>query len=419
MYSWGCNDDGALGRSGEENVPLPIPTFENVPIRAVKVGDCHSAFLDFANRLWLCGTYKDSSGHLGFPDYEKGIGHTHHKSVEPVLVSALPPRMRVEEFACGANHTVVVLSDSRKRSSLANAPSMGFRVMSWGNDEFGQLGLGAREDEEGRPEEDTVMLKHTRRGKRHQKVKLFPRDVVWQSKTGGGIKRVFASAQTSFVQTMDGSVFGCGLNNFGQVGFGTTSPYPVRTLTRVDPLSHIHVEFISGGTVHAAARTKDGHVHTWGRRDYSGLPLPEKGRESDVQVPSKVPGINAQVTFLACGGSHTLASTSSGKVFAWGFGGTHQLGNLPRDISQGAASADDEATDEQTPYCIQSKQLQDRFVVAVGAGAQHSVELAWTGEYSSQDLSAHLSAMSTTPTKRKSGSNASSAKKRLRVKSDE
>ena len=411
VYSWGCNDDGALGRSGDENVPIPITALEGVPIRKVSVGDCHSAFLDFSGRLWICGTYKDSSGHLGFPDYAKGIGHIHHKQVEPVIVQGLPPRTRVEDVVCGANHTVIILSstDARRRSSVSRSS---YRVMSWGNDEFGQLGLGfSRDEEEGRPEEDTVMLRHTSRGKRHLKTKLFPRDMIWNARTGGGVRSIFATAQTTFIRTVDNGIYGCGLNNFGQIGFGNTSPYPVRTLTKVGPLSNFGspIEHISGGTVHSAARLLNGQVVSWGRRDYSGLPTTKDG---DIQPPTIIPTLS-NITRISCGGSHSLACSSDGKVFAWGFGGTHQLGNLPRDISLGAAGPDEEPEDEQEPYRIQSKQLGERFVLNVAAGAQHSVEIAFNGQYA-EDMSAVLAkqAASYTPSKRKSGTHVSSAKKR-------
>jgi hypothetical protein len=185
----------------------------------------------------------------------------------------------------------------------------------------------------------------------------------------------------------------------------------VRLFTKVEPLSAASspVEFISGGTVHSAARLKDGHVLSWGRRDYSGLPA---SGGSDIQPPTKIASIHG-IAQIACGGSHTLAVTKDGKVYAWGFGGTHQLGNLPRDISMGAAAPDEEPEDEQEPYLIQSKQLGERFVVAVAAGAQHSVELAFNGEYT-EDLSQALAerAAAHTPSKRKSAPRVSSAKKR-------
>jgi len=235
--------------------------------------------------------------------------------------------------------------------------------------------------------------------------------VLWYHKSGGGFKAIFTSAQTILVSTADNAIYGCGLNNFGQIGFGNTSPYPVRALTKVEPLSSAAspVEFITGGTVHSAARLKDGRVLSWGRRDYSGL---QSSKGSDIQPPTIIPSLQG-ITHIACGGSHTLACTKEGKVYAWGFGGTHQLGNLPRDISMGAAGPDEEPEDEQEPYLIQSKQLGERFVVAVAAGAQHSVEIAFNGQYA-DDMSKALSekAAALTPSKRKSAPRVSSGKKR-------
>ena len=74
---------------------------------------------------------------------------------------------------------------------------------------------------------------------------------------------------------------------------------------------------------------------------------------------------------------------------------------------------DEEPEDELEPYLIQSKQLGERFVVAVAAGAQHSVELAFNGEYA-EDMSRILAekAAAYTPSKRKSAPRISSAKKR-------
>ena len=81
-----------------------------------------------------------------------------------------------------------------------------------------------------------------------------------------------------------------------------------------------------------------------------------------------------------------LASTEGGDLFVWGCGLTHQLANRPRDVSN-PTDADEEPTDELRPYQVSSKQLQKRFVIVADGGAQHSVELAWGGEYStlSQD----------------------------------
>eukprot|EP00439_Symbiodinium_sp_Y106_P027525 s8884_g3.t1 len=76
-----------------------------------------------------------------------------------------------------------------------------------------------------------------------------------------------------------------------------------------------------------------------------------------------------------------LASTEGGDLFVWGCGLTHQLANRPRDVSS-PTDAGEEPTDELRPYQVSSKQLQQRFVIVADGGAQHSVELAWGGQYS-------------------------------------
>ncbi|NDC49552.1 MAG: hypothetical protein EBZ61_10835, partial [Micrococcales bacterium] len=39
------------------------------------------------------------------------------------------------------------------------------------------------------------------------------------------------------------------------------------------------------------------------------------------QPPTKLVGIK-DVSHIACGGSHTIASDKKGQVYTWGFGGT-------------------------------------------------------------------------------------------------
>ena len=41
-YSWGCNDEGALGRPGKEDKPLLVPL--EVRVDGIAAGDCHTVF---------------------------------------------------------------------------------------------------------------------------------------------------------------------------------------------------------------------------------------------------------------------------------------------------------------------------------------------------------------------------------------
>jgi len=57
VFTWGCSDDGALGRSGNED----LPAIAQVPIRCtdVSLGDNHTIFYNTeSNQAYFCGLYK-------------------------------------------------------------------------------------------------------------------------------------------------------------------------------------------------------------------------------------------------------------------------------------------------------------------------------------------------------------------------
>lgn len=42
VFTWGCNDEGALGRSGAENTPLQVDASLKEPMTDISAGDSHS-----------------------------------------------------------------------------------------------------------------------------------------------------------------------------------------------------------------------------------------------------------------------------------------------------------------------------------------------------------------------------------------
>lgn len=59
-YSWGCNDDKALGREGPEEKVLPV--LLDFRVDGVAVGDSHSIFFNtFLGAVSMCGVYRVSS----------------------------------------------------------------------------------------------------------------------------------------------------------------------------------------------------------------------------------------------------------------------------------------------------------------------------------------------------------------------
>lgn len=58
VFSWGCNDDKALGRVGSENQPMMIESL-TVPMNNIAAGDSHSvAYNTELNQMFLWGSYR-------------------------------------------------------------------------------------------------------------------------------------------------------------------------------------------------------------------------------------------------------------------------------------------------------------------------------------------------------------------------
>ncbi len=63
VYTWGCNDEGALGRTGPENTPIIVGDTLNVPVTDISAGDSHSiAYNTELNQIYIWGLYRVSYG---------------------------------------------------------------------------------------------------------------------------------------------------------------------------------------------------------------------------------------------------------------------------------------------------------------------------------------------------------------------
>jgi len=61
LYTWGCNDEGALGRSGAENMPMLVDPALDVPVTDFSCGDSHMvAYNKETNQLYFWGCYRVS-----------------------------------------------------------------------------------------------------------------------------------------------------------------------------------------------------------------------------------------------------------------------------------------------------------------------------------------------------------------------
>ena len=56
VYTFGCNDEGALGRGGDEMVPDRIEL--DTKIVQISAGDSHTAMITREGALLVCGNFK-------------------------------------------------------------------------------------------------------------------------------------------------------------------------------------------------------------------------------------------------------------------------------------------------------------------------------------------------------------------------
>lgn len=86
-----------------------------------------------------------------------------------------------------------------------------------------------------------------------------------------GVLSIHCGGYSTFVVTMRGAVYACGLNNYGQLGVGHADN--VYEMEEVEGLRGKGVVAIAAGLHHTLALTRAGHVFAFGRGDSGQLGL--------------------------------------------------------------------------------------------------------------------------------------------------
>ncbi|HEX3491883.1 MAG TPA: hypothetical protein VHU92_21230 [Streptosporangiaceae bacterium] len=139
---------------------------------------------------------------------------------------------------------------------------------------------------------------------------------------GTRLTSVRAGCDHDLALTSKGTVLAWGFNGYGQLGDGTTKDR--HTPVAVKMPKGTKVTAISTGCEDSLAMTSTGKLYAWGFNKYGQLgDGTKKNRHTPVQV--KLPA-GAKVSTIAGGCDHTLAQTSQG-LFGWGQNTFGQLGN--------------------------------------------------------------------------------------------
>lgn len=117
----------------------------------------------------------------------------------------------------------------------------------------------------------------------------------------------FACGQQFSMIVRRGTLYTCGMNKSGQLGTGQADDcynIPVKVMDEV--------KTVAGGYDTAFAVTKDGTLYGWGGNQYGQL---ADGTFENANTPVE---IMSDVTAVAAGNGHVLAITTDGSVYSWG-----------------------------------------------------------------------------------------------------
>ncbi|KAF3508820.1 hypothetical protein F2Q69_00004960 [Brassica cretica] len=267
VCSWGRGEDGQLGHGDAEDRPSPtqLSALDDHQIVSVTCGADHTV------------AYSESRKEVyswGWGDFGR-LGHGNSSDLfTPLPIKALHG-IRIKQIACGDSHCLAVTMDGE--------------VQSWGRNQNGQLGLGDTED--------SLVP---------QKIRAFE---------GIRIKMVAAGAEHTAAVTEDGDLYGWGWGRYGNLGLGDRNDRLVPE--RVTSASGEKMSMVACGWRHTIAVSYSGALYTYGWSKYGQL---GHGDLEDHLVPHKLEALsNSVISQISGGWRHTMALTSDGKLYGWGW----------------------------------------------------------------------------------------------------
>ena len=296
VVAWGHNADGQLGdgTTTDRATPVAVLLPAGVTAAALSAGAFHNAVLTTAGGIETWG-----ANYYG----QLGDGTTTGRTA-PVAVS-LPGGATAVAVSAGGAHTLALTSTGA--------------VWAWGRNADGQLGDGTTTD----------------------------RDVPVAVRLPAGVTvtAIAAGGGHSLALTSTGSVLAWGAGGSGQLGDGTTTDRDVPVAVQLP--AGVTVTAIAAGGAHSLALTSAGSVLAWGA-GASGQLGDGTGAERPTPVAVDLPA-GTTVRAVVAGASDSLALTSTGAIWSWGYNHYGQLGTgsrvdsrtpVPVDLPAGAAAID-------------------------------------------------------------------------------
>jgi cysteine-rich repeat protein len=310
---WGYNESGRLGLGdvnhrgdtpGEMGDDLSIVSLGTGKMaQAVAAGNAHSCALLSDGNVKCWGF--NAKGELGLGDMNaRGDGSSEMGDSLPI-VSLGMGRVALA-LSSYYRHTCALLDDAS--------------IKCWGDNDYGQLGLGDTNARGDGPEEMGDSLPPVDLGA----------DAIAVALTSGKYH--------SCALFNDGSMKCWGYNYSGQLGLGNTTNHGAAPGQMGDNLLTVSfatgkkVQAITAGNAHSCALLTDGNVKCWGYNAYGQLGLGTISNRGDGpgemgdNLPSVDLGTGKTAVAIAAGQYHTCALLNDGSVKCWGYNVYGQLG---------------------------------------------------------------------------------------------
>ncbi|MDC0711776.1 RCC1 repeat-containing protein [Stigmatella sp. ncwal1] len=269
VYAWGQNYYGQLGdgTTTNRNLPSQVPGVSGIV--AIAAGATHALALRFDGKVYAWGR-----NHLGQLGDEAVLDRVHATQVHYLD--------NVVAIAAGASHSVAVQQNGT--------------VYAWGSGSDGQL----CDSNAGTDYFSPV-------------ISQIPNIV-------GGVS-VAAGTSHTLLLDVAGKAWGCGDNQYGQLGDGTTVDRSEPTAILLAGAGN-SVRLVAGGNTSALVSTI-GTVYAWGHNGHGQL---GDGTTVSKSLTTQVPSF-AEVSGVAGGTTHLLAVKTNGSVYAWGRNNAGQIGD--------------------------------------------------------------------------------------------
>ncbi|CAA7395704.1 unnamed protein product [Spirodela intermedia] len=277
LYTWGWNQRGTLGHPPDkktESVPSLVKALSNVKIIQAAIGGWHCLAVDDQGCAYAWGG--NEYGQCGEePERMDDNRRAFRRDIS--IPQRCAPRLSVREVAAGGTHSVVLTHEGH--------------VWTWGQPW---------------PPGDIKQISTPVRVQGLERVRL-----------------IAVGAFHNLALTEDGILWAWGNNEYGQLGTGDTQPrsHPIP----VQGLSGLTLVDIAAGGWHSTALTDQGEVYAWGRGEHGRLGFGDD--KSSKMVPQKVQLLDGEsIAQVSCGGTHSVARTSDGRMFSFGRGDHGRLG---------------------------------------------------------------------------------------------